>query len=47
MPTDEYADGAGQSRLIGRGRQIAEELETLAPDKTLGDANDPAHPRRR
>jgi site-specific DNA recombinase len=27
-------DGAGQSRLIGRGRQIAEELGTLAPDKT-------------
>lgn len=30
----EYADGAGQSRLIDRGRQIAEELRTLAPDKT-------------
>jgi site-specific DNA recombinase len=31
---DEYADGAGQSRMIDRGRQIAEELGTLAPDKT-------------
>ena len=31
---DEHADGAGQKRLIGRGRQIAEELTTLAPDKT-------------
>ena len=31
---DEYADGAGQSRLIDRGRQIAEELGTLAPEKT-------------
>ena len=30
---DEYADGAGQNRLIGRGRQIAEELGTLAPDQ--------------
>ncbi len=31
---DEHADGAGQKRLIGRGRQIAEELTTLAPDET-------------
>ena len=31
---DEYAGGFGQRRLIDRGRQIAEELETLAPDKT-------------
>lgn len=31
---DEHADGAGQKRLIGRGRRIAEELTTLAPDKT-------------
>ena len=31
---DEHADGAGQKRLIGRGRRIAEELSTLAPDKT-------------
>jgi site-specific DNA recombinase len=31
---DEHADGAGQNRLIGRGRQIAEELGTLAPDQT-------------
>jgi site-specific DNA recombinase len=29
----EYPDGAGQRRLIDRGRQIAEELGTLAPDK--------------
>jgi site-specific DNA recombinase len=31
---DEYADGAGQRRLIDRGRQIAEELGTLEPDQT-------------
>ena len=31
---DEHADGARQKRLIGRGRQIAEELVTLAPDET-------------
>ena len=31
---DEHTDGAGQKRLIGRGRRIAEELTTLAPDKT-------------
>ena len=31
---DEHADAVGQTRLIGRGRQIAEELGTLAPDKT-------------
>ena len=31
---DEYADGAAQNRLIARGRQIAEELTTLAPDQT-------------
>jgi hypothetical protein len=30
---DEHADGAGQNRLIGRGRQIAEELGTFAPDQ--------------
>ncbi len=30
---DEYADGAGQNRLICRGRQIAGELGTLAPDQ--------------
>ena len=30
---DEYADGAGLTRLIRRGRQIAEELGTLAPDQ--------------
>jgi len=30
---DEHADGAGQNRLIRRGRQIAEELGTLAPDQ--------------
>ena len=30
---DEHADGATQSRLIARGLNIAEELETLAPDK--------------
>ena len=29
----EYPDGAEQNRLIGRGRQIAEELGTLAPDQ--------------
>jgi len=31
---DEHPDGAEQRRLIGRGRQISEELTTLAPDKT-------------
>jgi site-specific DNA recombinase len=31
---DEHADGAGQKRLIGRGRRIAEEFTSLAPDKT-------------
>jgi site-specific DNA recombinase len=31
---DEHADGAGQNRLISRGRQIAEELGTLAPEQT-------------
>jgi len=31
---DEHPDALGQTRLIGRGRQIAEELGTLAPDKT-------------
>ena len=31
---DEHADGAGQNRLIGRGRQIAEGLGRLAPDQT-------------
>jgi site-specific DNA recombinase len=30
---DQHADGAGQNRLIGRGRQIEEELGTLAPDQ--------------
>ena len=30
---DEHADGAAQSRLIARGLNIAEELETLAPGK--------------
>ena len=30
---DEHADGAEQNRLIGRGRQIAEELATMAPDQ--------------
>jgi site-specific DNA recombinase len=30
---DEHADGIRQNRLIGRGRQIAEELETFAPDQ--------------
>jgi site-specific DNA recombinase len=30
---DEHADGAGQKRLIGRGREIAEELGALAPDR--------------
>ena len=29
--SDEHADGAGQKRLIARGRQIAEELGTLPP----------------
>ena len=31
---DQHPDVVGQSRLIDRGRQIAEELGTLAPDKT-------------
>ena len=31
--SDEHADGAGQKRLIARGRQIAEELGTLPPDQ--------------
>jgi len=31
---DEHADGAGQNRLISRGRQIAEGLVRLAPDQT-------------
>ena len=31
---DEHADGAGQNRLIERGRQIAEGLGRLAPDQT-------------
>jgi hypothetical protein len=30
---DEHADGAAQSRLIARGRQVAEELGTRAPDQ--------------
>jgi site-specific DNA recombinase len=30
---NEHADGAGQKRLIGRGREIAEELGALAPDQ--------------
>jgi site-specific DNA recombinase len=30
---DEHSDGPGQSRLIGRGHHIAEELGTLAPDQ--------------
>ena len=31
---DEHANGADQRRLIGRGRQISEELTTLPPDET-------------
>ena len=31
---DEHPDGANQKRLIARGRQIAEELPTMAPDQT-------------
>lgn len=31
---DENADGTNQNRLISRGRQIAEELPTMAPDQT-------------
>ena len=31
---DVHADGVGEKRLIGRARRIAEELTTLAPDKT-------------
>lgn len=30
---DEHTDGAGQKRLIERGREIAEELGALAPDR--------------
>ena len=30
---DEHADGAGQNRLIDHGRQIAEDLGTMAPDQ--------------
>jgi DNA invertase Pin-like site-specific DNA recombinase len=30
---NEHADGAGQKRLIGRGREIAEKLGALAPDR--------------
>ncbi len=30
---NEYPDGSGQRRLIDRGRQLAEELGALAPDK--------------
>jgi site-specific DNA recombinase len=33
---DQFADGAGQNRLIERGCRIAKELETLAPDQTRG-----------
>ena len=31
---DEHANGTGQNRLIERGRQIAEELGSMAPDQT-------------
>jgi DNA invertase Pin-like site-specific DNA recombinase len=31
---DKHVKGAEQNRLIGRGRQIAEELATMAPDQT-------------
>ena len=31
---DEHPDGTNQKRLIARGRQIAEELPTMAPDQT-------------
>jgi site-specific DNA recombinase len=31
---DEHPGGAEQRRLIGRGRQISEELTTMAPDET-------------
>jgi site-specific DNA recombinase len=31
---DEHPDGANQKHLIARGRQIAEELVTIAPDQT-------------
>ena len=35
MPSsNEYPGAVEQNRLIGRGRQIAEELGTLAPDQT-------------
>ena len=35
MPSsDEHPEGAGQKRLIHRGREIAEELGTLAPDQS-------------
>ena len=36
----------GQTRLIDRGRQIAEELGTLAPDKIRANADGTAQPRR-
>ena len=35
-----------QTRLISRGRQIAEELGTLAPDQISGDADDATQPGR-
>ena len=31
---DEHPDGTNQKRLISRGRQIADELPTMAPDQT-------------
>ena len=31
---DDHPDGTNQKRLISRGRQIAEELPTMAPDQT-------------
>ena len=31
-----HSDGVGQTRLIGRGREIAEELGRLAPDQIRG-----------
>ena len=43
---DEHADGAGQNRLIGRGRQIAEELGTFAPDQNSSHADEATQPRR-
>jgi site-specific DNA recombinase len=33
---NKHPDGVGQTRLIGRGREIAEELGTLAPDEVRG-----------